>query len=98
TPVAFGHVHERTGLADAGIVEDHVQPAEGLDGRRDQRFRAGAVRYIHFRGDRRLADVLGDLPGGIEIKVRYTYAGAVLRQIARDLRADSASSTGDNDR
>ena len=43
-PLGLGHVDEHAVAQDAGVVDEHVEPAEGLDGGADQLLGAGRSR------------------------------------------------------
>src|SRR5215472_7927399 len=51
-PIPFGRFQELAGLADAGIVEHDVEPAEGAHRRLDHGLHARTVNHIHLQCDR----------------------------------------------
>ena len=61
-PLLLGHRHEHAVAEDAGVVDEHVEPPEGVDRGADQRLAAGPAGDVVVRRDR-LAAAGADLRG-----------------------------------
>ena len=65
---------ERCEFVDAGVVDQHVEPAERFQGVVDQRFGVAGLRYVGSHRDRFSA--FG--PDGLDDRLRPSFAGRVI--------------------
>jgi hypothetical protein len=85
-------------MHDAGVVEEHVQPAEFALGGGDHLLAVARLRHVGAERDRppaRLAQHADGLGGGLLVEVYGEHARAFFREEQRRLPADSASRAGD---
>jgi hypothetical protein len=57
-PLVLGHIRQHAVAQDAGIVDEDIEPAEGVDGLLDHGLRALPIAYIGRIGDSRAAGLL----------------------------------------
>ena len=107
-PLLLGHVDEHPVAQDAGVVDQHVEVAEGLDGAVDEALAALPVGDVVAVGDGLAAhglDLLDDLlrggqvgPGAVlgAAEVVDHDLGALRREQQRVLAADPAPGSGDD--
>jgi hypothetical protein len=107
-PLRLAHVGEHAVTEDAGVVDQDVEPAEGLDGGRDEPLGAVPVADVIGVGDGLAAhgldlvhDVLGRalvvaLPVHRATEVVDDDLGAVVGQQQRVLASDAPSRTRDD--
>ena len=107
-PLLLGHVGQHPVAQDAGVVDQHVEVAEGLDRGVDQALRAFPGRDVVAVGDRlatHAADLLDHLLGRTEIAAGAVHVAAEvvdhdlapwLGQAQRVLAADAPAGAGDD--
>ena len=108
-PLVLGHVEAHLVAEDAGVVDEHVEPTEGLDRLVDERLGAGPVAAVVVVGDG-LAAGVGDLvddllrralcprprPSAAPPRSLTTTAAPSAREQQRLLATDAASRAGDD--
>src|SRR5690606_30864827 len=108
-PLLLGHVREHAVTEDAGVVDEHVQAAERLDGLVHHALGTlpvADVVAVHDGLAAHAADLLDDLAGGartaagavhLRTQVVDDDLGALLGHHQRVLTADATTSAGDDD-
>ena len=91
-PLLVGHVLDGAVPGEAGVVDDDVEAAEGLDRGADEA--VAEIRRGHVAGADRgraaeVSDGGGGLLGGSGVEVVDHDAGALARQLERDGPADA---------
>ena len=97
-PLLLRHRHEHAVAQDAGVVDQHVEVAEGVDRGADQRLAAVPARDVVVRRDG-LAAGGADLLGGLLrdlAEVVDDDLGALGREQARVLAPEAAAGAGDD--
>lgn len=108
-PIRAGHLVDRRKPADAGIVDDDIQPAERREGRLDQGFRGVPIRDIAGIGDRLAAqdaDLVDDRFSRRRIRPLAAYVAAQVvdhdsgacRRQGESVRPPQSSSRAGDDR
>ena len=100
-PLLVGHVDQRDGPAQPGVVHGHVESPEVVDGRRVERLHLALVRHVTGHGPHRAARLglqllgrLGQPPG---VGVGDDDRGALLEAPAGRRRADPRPGGGGDD-
>jgi hypothetical protein len=99
-PAADVEVGDRPDLADAGVADQHVKPAELLDGRVYQAVEVRLAGDVRGAGDRTpavVADLLRELVQAVGAARAQGDDGAALREQARGGLTDAAARPGDRD-
>lgn len=95
----LGDVGERLRSEGAGVVDQHVDPAEPLDRRTHQGLAGGrGADAARHRGDPvRLPEQGGGLGEPLGVAAVEHDVGPLLQEAAGDVQADAAGRTGDDD-
>src|SRR2546428_3228716 len=98
-PVLFGEIHDVGAARDAGVVDEDIDLAEGVDGLADHPVDALEVADVGPEGQAlaaERADGVGRRLGGPLLEVDRYDVRAALRQGQRRRAADAARGTGDD--
>src|SRR5204863_2631632 len=98
-PVLFAEVGKALVAQDAGVVDEDVDAAEGLDRRLQDRLAAGDVRHVHHAGDCASAsggDFGDDLLRGVGVHVVDDDGCAFAGEQAGIGTAQAAAGAGDD--
>jgi hypothetical protein len=88
--------HVAVAVGVAGIVDHHVDAAEGVHCRPDHLVDLGALRHVDAHGDRRLADGVGYALRALDVQVGDHDLGALLGETFRDALAEARRRAGDD--
>ena len=99
-PVLLGHLEEQVVAGDAGVVDQHVDPAELVDHALHGGLGGGRVDDVaadaHRAGTVGELEPAGSLLSGGLVEVEDRDGGALAREALRDAEADASRCSGDD--
>jgi hypothetical protein len=97
-PVGERKIHDRVDDLNAGVADQHVDPAIFCHGVGDALLHRSLVGHVHTDREGIAAvasDILGSGAGGVEIEIGNHGDATFGRKMQRDVLADATGGTGD---
>ena len=95
-PPLLGHVDGRLGVADPGVVDEHVEPPEVAIDAGEELVHRGGVDDVDRHGDGAAAEGLGSLGRGIAVEVGHDDGIASGGESLRVREAEPLRGPGDH--
>src|SRR6266849_6268655 len=96
-PLFWGNVEKVVTNADAGVVDENVDPAHNASGFREGCLHLLEVRHISRNRGRQAGEFVLDILASLVVAVEHAHYRALLEKAGRRRGADAAGATGDQD-